>query len=241
MRRMMLCSAAMLLAAWVPANAHLIALDDPLLTGQGFGNTLNLLTLQNPPGTTTESGQVAPSATGTVTATGTGLVSPIDGTKYSVPTLSQLGWNSAADVKVLLNAAEPGNATGVTIDQLTLSFYNGTTPIASISNQGPLSLSSTVTGVGGAGWLIGVSPDEYPLLAAVFGANPANIRLGISSSLSDVAAGPDTFSAVVGGTVSAVPLSAVPLPPAALLFGGGLAGLGALKLKRRRRQVLSAA
>ena len=62
-------------------------------------------------------------------------VNPLtDGNKFSAPTLDSLNWMSDADVRPVFNANEPGGG-GLTVNDVTLKFYNGDTVIAAINGS----------------------------------------------------------------------------------------------------------
>jgi len=221
-----------LLASLHSARADLILLGEAAFSAQGFGNANRLITVQ---AQGNETGSVFP-LNGTVGGSGD-VVSPLaDNQKFGVPTLGQLGWTTASQIELLFNATEPGG-NSVTIDHLTLSFYNGNNSFFSISNAQPITIANTVTGNGSAGFLFGISPSELgDVNSHVFSlANASNFRIGISTSISDVAGGPESFNAV-----SATP-AAVPGP----IAGAGIPGLiaafgGVLGWYRRRRKPVAA-
>lgn len=211
------CAAGILLNA--PANASLV-LDGTIdLGAQGFGNAPRLITVQNQG---TESGVVTVGAGGTVsggagfgaapaqvfdsngvTNLGGNEVSPFsDNQKFGVPTLSSLGWTSAADVRLIFNATEP-SGDGLTITDVTLKFYNGTTLAGAI--DGSATLADTIVGNGSSGFLFRVSADEFNFVNSIFNtAGSANFRIALETTITGASGGPESFSAVQGN-VRAVP------------------------------------
>jgi hypothetical protein len=204
MRR--LVAAALVSGAIIwPAQASVISFGPIDLGGQGLGASDPLLTIHALKSATTE----------------TGTLSTLAG-----PTFGDLNWASASDVRLVFNATEPAG-NGITIDTITFSFESSSATL-NLSNSAPLVFASTNPGVGNSGFLLGLDAAQTMLLATFlqFAPNVSDVRFGMTASLSDVAGGPETFSAV----------SQVPLPAAAWLFLSALAGLGLLGVRRRARQ-----
>lgn len=243
-----------LLALSAGANASLVQDGMLDLGGQGFGNAPRLLTIQGKGNSTYESGAIGISGGEIVALTpgiadssvylGNGVqnlggdtVNPlVDSNKFSIPTLGSLNWTSASDVRLLFNAVEPGG-NGLSVDDVTLKFYNGDTVIAAI--DGSFELASTLTGNGSSGFLINVDAAQQSFLnTTVFGlGGAADYRIALESTISGVAGGPESFSAVMGdgtggggGVVSAVP---EPETYAMLLSGLGLMGFMARRRKNK--------
>jgi hypothetical protein len=237
--------AASLVAVAGGANASLVldgAIDQDL-TGQGFGAVPRILTLQARAAGTTESVAIGvtdssivslepgiPDAqvfngNGFTNPGGTGVVNPLtDNNKYAIPTLGELLWTSPEHVNLLFNGAEPGSDADLTVQDVTLKFYDGNTVIAAI--DGNFTLTSTDPGVGNAGFLVNVDAAQQAfLLTAVFD-NPGaqNYRIALESTINGVAGGPETFSAL-----------SQPIPEPGT-YAMMLAGLGLLGFARIRRQ-----
>jgi hypothetical protein len=157
------------------------------------------------------------------------------GLKWDIPTIGDLNWNSADDVQLLFNASEPGgNKSSITINTLTLTFFNPNGTVAgSISNDlGALIYNSSDPGNGQSGFLIDVSLDEYAALNAVLAGGP-DLRVGISASLSEATGGPDSFNAIVA--------TAVPEPSTWAMMILGFAGVGFMAYRRKSKPAMTAA
>src|SRR5262249_40911712 len=109
-------------AGGVVTPAPTVAASFTDITAQGFGNAPRLLTLQ----------------TNTIE---TGNVTPIDvvhgdavpgANKSTTPTLATLGWTSGANVGIGFNSDQSGQ-TGITMQSLVLTIFNGTTAVGSFS------------------------------------------------------------------------------------------------------------
>jgi len=240
-RWIVVAMASALLGVSAGANADLIQNGELDIGAQGFGNAHRLLTISSQGSNTFESGAIGISA-GTIVALTPGIsdglvfsgngvtnaggdtVSPLtDDLKFGIPTLGVLNWTSGADVNLLFNATEPGG-DGLTITDVTLKFYSGDTVIAAI--DGNFAYASTITGNGSAGFLISVDAAQQTFLdATVFNqAGFSGFRIALESTITGVAGGPESFSAV----------SAIPEPEVYAMLGAGLGLMG--WVARRRKQ-----
>jgi hypothetical protein len=237
--------AASLLAVWGGANASLVQNGTVDLTGQGFGNAPRLLTIQATGSANTESGAIGisngtlvgltPGISDSLVAGGNGITNaggntanPLsDNQKFGIPTLSELGWTSGANVGLLFNATEPGG-DGLNVTDVTLKFYNGNNVVTAI--DGNFSLASTEPGNGKAGFLISVDQAQQQVLNnTVFNQQGfGNYRIALESTITGVGGGPESYSAL--GVQPAVP---EPQTYAMMLAGLGL--LGFARIRRNRR------
>lgn len=235
--------ATSLMVAAGGANASLVLSGTTDLSAQGFGNAPRLLTLQAKGHDSTESAAIGISGGALVALTpgindmlvysGNGItnmggdtVSPLgDNQKFGIPTLGSLGWTSGANVNLLFNAIEPG-ANGLTVNDVTLKFYNGDNVIASI--DGGFALGTTAPGNGNAGFLITVDdPQRMYLDQNVFNQSGASAyRIALESTISGVAGGPESFSAI----------AAVPEPETYAMMLAGLGLLGFARIRKTRRK-----
>jgi hypothetical protein len=242
-------AAAVLMAS--PAAASLIYNSQIQLSAQGFGNAPKDLTLQ---GKGTTSGCVGTAAGGGITFgtcttdaqtfMGNGLSnlngttsmpSPLkDDLKYGNPTVSELGFTSAADIGVLFNATEPaGNS--INVADITLSFYNTLSGNLLAAIDGQQNFLDSFAGNGVAGFVFMVDQDQQTYLNnLIFNGtnNLSNTRIGLGATLVGAAGGPDSFAVVNLSQPGGVP---EPATWAMMLLGMG--GLGAALRQRRRPQM----
>jgi len=170
------------------------------LGAQGFGTAPRLLTLQT-------------------NGVETGSVTPIDVTvgdavpganKSTTPTLASLGWTAGNRVGIGFNSDQSGG-TGITMQSLTVTIYNGTTAVGSFSlaaGLAPLTFTAADLGLqqgnGNAVFNFGLNAAEQTQFNAIVAmAGSANFRVGVSSQLGCPAGapasclvsndGPDTF------------------------------------------------
>ncbi len=202
------------------------------LGAQGFGNAPRMLTLQDK---TFEFGSVTP-----VDVVHDGAISGAN--KSTTPTLGTLGWNSGANVGIGFNSDQSGQ-TGITLQTLVLTIYNGTSVVATFSLLNPVNFSpadvALQKGNGNAIFnfaLDSTEQGEFKTLVASQ-AGFGDFRAGLSSSLGcstptagcmESNGGPDSF---IGFNQSAVPAPDGGMT--LMLLGGALFGLGALRRKFR--------
>ena len=107
------------------ANASLTMLAAEDFPGTGLGTVNTILTIQSPANTSTENGLVTWNGTADVISGATALTGA---SQTLTRSLTDLGITSAANLRVVFNASEPGG-NAITLDSLTLTIYNanGTT------------------------------------------------------------------------------------------------------------------
>jgi hypothetical protein len=210
----------------------------------GFGHDPRLLTLQETHAI--ETGTVAPNGTGGVVLSGDAVSGS---NKASAPTVGFLGWTNGSMVGIGFNTDQTGNNTsGITLQSLTMTLYNGTTVVGTFPIDPtlvPLNFSATNLALqqgngNGVFEFVLNSAEQATFTGLVTAAGGSGLTIGLSSSLGCAPGapasclpsndGPDSFLAIARPGS----LALVPLPPAALLFGTALVGMGILGRRRRK-------
>jgi hypothetical protein len=220
-------AALALTAAWaMPAHAGLELQTAEDLGGSGLGAVNTVLTLQGKGNASFEAGSVGRVAGSAVdllqgdVKTGT--------SQTQTRSLESLGIQSAADLRVVFNAVEPGNqGAGVTLTDLRLNIYSPTGSLLFSSGAfSPVALQDTATGAGNSGFVFALdAADVTQAQAAAFGAGGQANLVGLSASVSDASGGAETFYVANA--------SLVPEPGTYAML---LAGLGVVWLQKRRRR-----
>jgi hypothetical protein len=224
-----LSAAAVALSAGLaaPAYAALELQSAEDFSGSGLGAVNTVLTLQGKGNASFEAGSVGRAAGGTSdllqgdVKTGT--------SQTQTRSIESLGVQSAADLRVVFNAVEPGNqGAGVTLTDLRLNIYSPTGSLLFTSGAfSPVALQDTATGAGSSGFVFALDAADATLAqAAAFGAGGQANLVGLSASVSDASGGAETF--YVASNVTLVPEPAT--------YAMLLAGLGLLGLQKRRRR-----
>ena len=222
------------LTAFVPAQSHasLVLQSAQNFQGTGLGSVNTILTIQSPGNSTTETGSVG-RAVGNPNDVRTGDFQS-GASQTQTRTISALGVTSAADLRVVFNALEPGNAANsIFLNNLQLNIYSATGAL--LFNSGAflgINFPDTFTGAGNSGFVFALdSAQAAAAQAAAFGAGFGNNFLGLSASASNATGGFETFFVASGGTV--VPPQQVPEPGTLALAGIALVGL-ATSLRRQK-------
>jgi PEP-CTERM motif-containing protein len=172
------CVLAMLGAGMVTsARASLILVSPVQLSGTGLGSVNTVLTLNSTGSATTESGCTAPSGTGTTTS-GCGFTDSTVQAQFGSPSLSDLGIASAADLRIVFNASEPGSANDINLNNLVLTLYHGSNTTMTFTASLPTGVhfATTASGVGNSGYVFALASPS--LCAAITGGCPIGTDTG---------------------------------------------------------------
>jgi PEP-CTERM motif len=206
--------------------------------GTGFGDVLNILSLQN---TGTETGSV--SWNGAIDVK-TGDVNTGDAKKksqtLSIATLKSNNFLTAAEFGIVYNVNQQGTDSGLDtqLNSFSVSVYSaaGGLALKTWTYTGPGTCSPPsptncfppiANGTGGAGYLFGFDTDQAAQLQTYWG--DGTNRIGMSGSISLANDGQDNFYAYDRRTGT----SAVPEPASMLLLGTGLLSAGFFRRRRK--------
>jgi|SwirhisoilCB2_FD_contig_101_1227209_length_4162_multi_4_in_0_out_0_2 hypothetical protein len=230
-----------LLITTLPSLAHadLVFIGRQSETGQGFGNVLNILTMQNTP---MEAGAVAWNMTqqnvifGTTTTgcpANTLCLGPDTGTSNnpgmtSTQTIGAIGWTSAQDLAITLNLNQTGANPAITLESLAMNVYSPAGVLLfSAALPAPHVFTAIEQGTGSGFFVFQLTAAQQAAAqAAVFaGGTFANDHVGLSALLDNTANdGPETFGATTAG----------PVVPEPTFYGALAIGLSGLVLAARR-------
>ena len=212
------------------ANASLTMLAAEDFPGTGLGTVNTILTIQSPANSSIEFGMVSWNGTADVISGATALTGA---SQTLTRSLSDMGITSAANLRVVFNASEPGG-DAITLNSLTLTIYNanGTTFFTAPLDH-PYDFANTQTGTGNSGFVFGLTSQEAGQLQTLLnplGGNFSSLRAGLGAAASNATGGNETFFMA---NSTALPPTAIPEPETYAMI---LAGLGMLGFIARRRK-----
>ena len=216
--------AALTLCA-IQAQASLVMLGAQDFQGTGLGAVNTILTLQSPGSTSNESGSVG-RAVGNPNDVITGNAMT-GASQTQTRTAAELGLTTAAQLRVVFNALEPGASNSILLNNLQLNIFSAAGAL--LFNSGAftaINFSDTFTGAGNSGFVFGLDAAQAAAAQSLaFGAGFGTNRIGLSANLSNATGGFETFF------VANAPAQ-VPEPGSLVLAGIALLGMAA-SLRRR--------
>jgi hypothetical protein len=204
-----------------------LMLDGPVdFQGTGLGAVNTVLTIQSPGSSSTEAGSVWWNGSMDV-ASGD---AKHGSSQTQTRTLGDLGIRSAADLRVVFNALEPGNLqNSIDLVGLTLGVYDAAgTRVFSASIPQSYAFADTFTGAGNSGFVFSLTGQSAAELQSIFS---SDLHIGLTASAANATGGFETFFIASAANV----VSSVPEPPTLALTLAGLAVVGFLGRKRKQR------
>lgn len=211
----------------IQAQASLVLQSAQNFQGSGLGSVNTILTLQSPRNSTNEAGSVG-RVIGNPNDVQTGdFMSGASQTQTR--TVSSLGVTSAADLRVVFNALEPGNTlNSILLNDLQLNIYSSAGAL--LFNSGAftsIDFADTFTGAGNSGFVFALDGTQAAAAqAAAFGAGFGSNRIGLSASTSNATGGFETFFVASGGSPGGA-AQQIPEPGSLALAGVALLGVAA--------------
>jgi hypothetical protein len=212
-------SALVLLLSLAAGGAVYAALEQttPLLSsGSGIGLVNTVLTVQR---TSSESGCVGWNGTADVVGAAACPPGVAGGNEHTgasqtqTRSLAQVGITDAANLRIVLNSAEPGGDS-ITLVQLVLRIYDAVTGTVLFTSSlpAPIAFPFSATGTGTSGFVFRLDAADA-LAAQPFFLNPNN-RVGLAAELSNTGGGNETFFIVNAAAITLCPV--ISITPAAL-------------------------
>lgn len=205
------------------------------LSGTGLGNVNTVLTMQAKGNAIAESGCVAWNGSSTITGSAacpssafTGADTKTGASQVGTPTFAQLGIQSAADLRVVFNPAEPAG-TSLNLSNLVLSVYNSAgAPVWTSGAFVPQAIDITSAGTGRAGYFFKLDTTQAGQLNAIL---QSGDHIGLAANASNVHGGQETFFVTSAASVP-TPGGEIPEPATFVLLGTALVGIGVFRRLR---------
>jgi hypothetical protein len=212
------------------ANASLIQVGADTFQGVGLGSVNTILTMTSPGATSTETASVGLNASGVQVITGDAQTGA---SQTQVRSLSTLGVTSAANLRVVFNASEPGGDS-INLNNLVLNIFSPTGTVLFTSGAfSPVAFPSSNPGVGNAGFVFALDGTQAAAAqTAAFGAGFGTNLVGLSASASNATGGLETFFVA---QAPGQPPTAIPEPETYAMLLSGLGLLGFIATRRRRK------
>ena len=217
----------------IQSHASLVLQNAQDFQGSGLGSVNTILTIQSPRNSTDEAGSVG-RVIGNPNDVRTGDFKS-GASQTQTRTVSSLGVTSAADLRVVFNALEPGNAlNSILLNDLQLNIYSSAGAL--LFNSGAftsISFTDTFTGAGNSGFVFALDGTQAAAAQAVaFGVGFGSNIIGLSASASNATGGFETFFVASGESSTSGPARQIPEPGSLAL--AGLALLGVASSMRRK-------
>ncbi len=205
------------------AHASLVLVSPTDVNGAGIGAVNTILTITSPNSTSTETGSVGLNLSGVQVITGdaqTGIG------QTQVRSLGTVGVTSAASLRVVFNASEPGSDS-INLNNLVLNIFgSGGNLLFTSGAFAPIVFPSTAPGIGNAGFVFALDAAQQAQATAQGAFSSSTNVLGLVASASNATGGMETF--FVAPSITAIP---EPETYAMMLSGLGLLGF----IARRRK------
>lgn len=225
--------AAVLAGLAAPAQADLVLVGPEDFQGTGLGSVNTILTIQSPGSTSFETGSVGRALSNpNDVITGNALTGA---SQTQTRTVDELGLTTAANLRVVFNALEPGGpGNSVLLSDLELSIFSHTGALLFASGDFSCptvpgcNFPNTLTGAGNSGFVFALTPLQQAAAAGAL-ANPLN-RVGLSATVNNATSGFETFFVANSGST----VTPIPEPETYALMLAGLAAVGFVANRRRR-------